>query len=736
MEGGGAHMHHRPGARERPTLRARLLRAWLLAVTLPLLLLCLAGAWLFARRDRAAASERLAEAARAIADASEAHIAEHQRAILDLAENLRAVALDDETALEAWLARMRRHHPGFLTLLVAARDGGLRAVEPQVTATGAPRSARGRSVADRAYFREPLHTGRPYVSDAFRGRGFGHDPIVALSAPLRAPDGSIAGVVEGSLDLTRLRDAGRMFLATPGTEVVILDRAGAVIFASSGEAPLQHLSPAHTGAGSEARVFEGPGGGGDPCLIARHVAPVSGWTILARRPLRLIRATRDRFILIGLLVAAGAISLALVLARQSARRVTAPVAGLAARIAALDLDQQPPEPLPLQPQAPAEVADLVTGFNAMAARLHESHRRLESVLGRLEALVDERTADLRDSEARLREFLEEAGDLVLQVDFDGRLRYANRAMRETLGLDSGEANLLELLAPGSREAGQALLERLSRAESVSEFEATLVSRLGFHVPVAGSANARIEHGRPAYARAILRDMTTRHELQRLQRDMTHMLVHDLRSPLSGVWGAFELLEHEAPEQRELIAVGMRATRQVMSLTESLLELGQLETGGLPLARESVPLRPLAAQVCELLGAARPDQARLDNEVPDDLPPAWADPRLLRRVLQNLLDNALRFTPPQGRVRLRARADGPAAVRVEVSDTGPGVAPDVRERLFQKFARGDHGRRGFGLGLAFCRLAVEAHGGRIGAESVPDQGATFWFTLPTAPPEAA
>jgi signal transduction histidine kinase len=232
-------------------------------------------------------------------------------------------------------------------------------------------------------------------------------------------------------------------------------------------------------------------------------------------------------------------------------------------------------------------------------------------------------------------------------------------------------------------------------------------------------------------------MTARHELQRLQRDMTHMLVHDLRSPLSGVWGAFELLEHAAPEQHEVIALGMRATRQVMALTDSLLELGQLEAGARLLERRAVPLSRLVEEVGELM-AARPGRAPLDIDVSADLPPVWADRRLLRRVLQNLLDNAFQFTPPEGRVRLSAReCDEPSGrVRVEVSDTGPGVAASVRERLFQKFARGDQQRRGFGLGLAFCRLAVEAHGGLIGMESVAGQGATFWFTLPTAPPEAA
>lgn len=118
------------------------------------------------------------------------------------------------------------------------------------------------------------------------------------------------------------------------------------------------------------------------------------------------------------------------------------------------------------------------------------------------------------------------------------------------------------------------------------------------------------------------------------------------------------------------------------------------------------------------------------EVSADLPSAQADPKLLERVLQNLIGNAIKFTPAMGQVRVGARAVD-HSVQVWVSDTGTGIPADLRTRLFQKFVTGASPQKGSGLGLAFCKLAVEAQGGRIWVESKEGQGSTFYFTLPLA-----
>jgi signal transduction histidine kinase len=119
-------------------------------------------------------------------------------------------------------------------------------------------------------------------------------------------------------------------------------------------------------------------------------------------------------------------------------------------------------------------------------------------------------------------------------------------------------------------------------------------------------------------------------------------------------------------------------------------------------------------------------------VPKDLPGVWVDEDMLRRVLTNLLENAVKYTPTGSKIYLGARQDG-EMVLMWVQDTGPGIPPDERERIFDKFTRlhGSGGPKGLGLGLAFCRLAVEAHGGQIWVEDGPEIGACFKFTLPTS-----
>ena len=144
---------------------------------------------------------------------------------------------------------------------------------------------------------------------------------------------------------------------------------------------------------------------------------------------------------------------------------------------------------------------------------------------------------------------------------------------------------------------------------------------------------------------------------------------------------------------------------------------------------------MATLVADALRLAGPRaQARrlsLVEDVPEDLPAAWVDPGLIERVLANLVGNAIKFSPEGGAVTVSARAVGAEGIRVSVSDSGPGIEAALRPRLFSKFAPGAHPARGSGLGLAFCRLAVEASGGRIWLEEQPGPGALFVFTIPTA-----
>ena len=235
---------------------------------------------------------------------------------------------------------------------------------------------------------------------------------------------------------------------------------------------------------------------------------------------------------------------------------------------------------------------------------------------------------------------------------------------------------------------------------------------------------------------VLRDVTEEHSLSVMREDLTNTMVHDLRNPASVVLGALDLMGWEdiPDSQREIVDVAHQGAQRLLNLITAILDVNRLESGQMPLEREPVRLDIIAAEVTELEQVlARDKQQTIENQVPPDLPFVSADVELIHRVLQNLIGNAIKFTPPEGVIAIGARRD-PAddqQVIVSINDSGIGLTAELQARLFNKFVTGRVRGRGSGLGLAFCRLVVEAHGGRIWVESTPGNGATFLFTLPVA-----
>ena len=238
---------------------------------------------------------------------------------------------------------------------------------------------------------------------------------------------------------------------------------------------------------------------------------------------------------------------------------------------------------------------------------------------------------------------------------------------------------------------------------------------------------------------VLRDVTEDRRTDELRADITRMMVHDLRSPLSSVGGALEILTECSADLREgrrdLPSLALSTIRRLEGLVNAILDVGRLEAGRMPVRREATSLGELVRQAIDaqrLLADAR--GLRLDHETDgaDGLPLVSVDGELVGRILQNLIGNSIKFIPRGARIAVRTRVapHDPAAVQVTVRDDGPGLPAEMEGRLFQKFASGRQKERGSGLGLAFCRLAVEAHGGRIWAES-DGSGAVFHFTVPLA-----
>ena len=220
-----------------------------------------------------------------------------------------------------------------------------------------------------------------------------------------------------------------------------------------------------------------------------------------------------------------------------------------------------------------------------------------------------------------------------------------------------------------------------------------------------------------------------------QRQMLADIAHELRTPLSVLQANLRaMLDGVYPMEPAEIATLYDEARLLNRLVEDVRDLALADMGQLPLHREQVDLIALVQQTASVFGVAADAQGiRLRVDVPKNASIlVEGDPDRLAQVLRNLLSNALRHTPPGGEIRLRV-VPKQEAVRVEVEDTGEGIPPEDREHVFDRFWRADTSRArqsgGTGLGLAIARSIIEAHGGRIGVESEPEQGSTFWFELP-------
>jgi signal transduction histidine kinase len=184
---------------------------------------------------------------------------------------------------------------------------------------------------------------------------------------------------------------------------------------------------------------------------------------------------------------------------------------------------------------------------------------------------------------------------------------------------------------------------------------------------------------------------------------------------------------------DLLELALRSTRQITRMVKGLLDLERLEGGSAVVTRKPADVANLIGEAVELVRPAIEDSdQRLIFEISSNLPAPAIDSDMIQRVIVNLAENAAKHTPPGGRVVVGARyLVDTGEVEISITDTGSGIPSHVRDKIFDKFYRVRHHNApsGFGLGLAFCRLAVEAHGGRIWVESEIGNGSTFAFTLP-------
>ena len=227
------------------------------------------------------------------------------------------------------------------------------------------------------------------------------------------------------------------------------------------------------------------------------------------------------------------------------------------------------------------------------------------------------------------------------------------------------------------------------------------------------------------------------EIDRLKDEFFTGISHDLRTPLAAIRWSADLLHSGSmgpltPKQTRLTETIQSSSRRLLTLVGQIVELGRLRAGRLRLDLRPLDLRIVIGQAIEeVRPLAERGELQLDADI-DDLPPVTADADRVQEIVVNLVANAVRFTPPGGRVLVSVTA-GPEEMAVVVEDTGVGIPADLLVRIFEPYEQAHRGKGGSGIGLMMVRGLVEAHGGRVWAESEEGRGSRFTFTLPMKSP---
>ena len=235
-------------------------------------------------------------------------------------------------------------------------------------------------------------------------------------------------------------------------------------------------------------------------------------------------------------------------------------------------------------------------------------------------------------------------------------------------------------------------------------------------------------------RWTLRDITERKELDSLRDDLNAMIYHDLRSPLANIVSSLDVLSGMVGQDesvRSILGIAMNSTERIQRLVNSLLDINRLESGQTVATLQTMkPERLIESAAKDVLPSANGRRQKIETKIAAHVPGVFVDAEMIRRVIINLLENAIKFSHVETVIEVGAKRDG-ANVQFWVKDNGPGIPANAREHIFEKFARlkDKDSPGGLGIGLAFRRLAVQAHGGKIWVESEEGKGSKFIFVLP-------
>ncbi len=351
---------------------------------------------------------------------------------------------------------------------------------------------------------------------------------------------------------------------------------------------------------------------------------------------------------------------------------------------------------------------------------------------------------LQESETLLLSYFEYASVGILLVNMDSVVVNVNPALCAITGYEADEligASLHVLLGPDHSariEENKADLAALLRGATPSfEFERPFVTKTGQPIWLAVTVSVmRDEQGKPFELVAVVQDISSRKDAERVKDEFVSVASHELRTPLTSIRGALGLLAGgvvgDLPDSAQrMLDIAVQSTDRLIRLVNDILDLERIASGTLALALQACEAAGLVSRaVEEIRGAADASEVEVRAGSVDGQ--VWADPDRIIQTLTNLVGNAIKFSPRSATVEVRATVDD-GYVRFTVDDGGPGIPADQLETVFERFRQVDasdsRAKEGTGLGLAICRTIVEQHGGRIWAENVPGSGARFSFTLP-------
>lgn len=362
--------------------------------------------------------------------------------------------------------------------------------------------------------------------------------------------------------------------------------------------------------------------------------------------------------------------------------------------------------------------------------------RLAGAINHMAQRLSRTIRDITEEKNRAQAILNSMADGVIAVDRAGRVLLLNPVVEKVFGITQADSRGKSVIGVIRNFELERLLQQAlaTREQIMRELVILTPEPRVFRVHITPLRGTDERRGGVV---ALLRDITERRRLEQMRTEFVANVSHELRTPLTSIRGFLETLLDGAVEDpltaRRFLEIMAVETNRLTRLIDDLLHLSRLEDRRTVLRRERVDMATVVGRVVDIFQTgAREKGLELGVEVEAHLPPVSGDPDMLAQVLVNLVDNAVKYTPEGGRITIRAGVVG-GRLRVSVADTGVGIPEESLSRVFERFYRVDKARAreqgGTGLGLAIVKHIVEAHGGRVWAESEVGRGSTFTFELP-------